>query len=217
MEVLKTNGYPDHVIRAAAKPKSGERCEEDTPKYTICLPYVSGLIEDLRRVCRKYDIRMVFTTISTPQQLIQVKDTDPLLSRLLVVYKIPCSDCEKVYTGGTRRALGTRLKEHQAATRLRQEEKSSTAEHAWMEDHCPTWDDTVVLEQARNDNTLRIKEALCIMTVEQQHLLNRDQGTAISDCWKLLLCRTTRQGSRYRECILSTLTPPPELRTDSAL
>ena len=98
VEVLKTNGYPDHVIRAAARPKSGKRCEEDTPKYTICLPYVPGLNKDLRRVCRKYDIRTVFTTISTlQQQITRVKDTDPLLSRSLVVYKIPCSDCEDIH------------------------------------------------------------------------------------------------------------------------
>ena len=34
---------------------------------------------------------------------------------------------------------------------------------------------------------LRIKEAFCIATAEHQKSLNRDQGTAISDCWKPLL------------------------------
>ena len=69
---------------------------------------------------------MVFTTISTlRRQLTRVKDVDPLLSRAGVVYKIPCS-CGKEYIGETKRALGTHLKEHQAATRRGEVEVSNS-------------------------------------------------------------------------------------------
>ena len=89
------------MIRAAAAPRRKKQPEEK-PKYTICLPYVSGVGEDLRRVCRKYDIRTAFSTVSTlRQQLTKVKDVDPLLSRAGVVYSIPCSDCEQYYIGET--------------------------------------------------------------------------------------------------------------------
>lgn len=68
-KVLKANGYPDHIIRSAARP-GGEREPEEAPKYTICIPYVAGVSEDLRRVCRRY-------TISTlRKQLTRVKDPD---------------------------------------------------------------------------------------------------------------------------------------------
>ena len=90
-------------------------------------------------------------------------------------------------TLGRPRALETRLKEHQAATRQGELEKSAIAEHAWTEHHCPAWDDVTILEQARNDDTLRIKEALCISMAEKQMLLNRDRGTTIADCWVPLL------------------------------
>lgn len=61
----------------ATRPRNGTTQEEQT-KYTIYLLYVAGVGEDLRRVCRKFDIRMVFTTMSTQrQQLTIVKDTDP--------------------------------------------------------------------------------------------------------------------------------------------
>ena len=109
-----------------------------------------------------------------------------------------------LYIGETKRALATCLKEHQAATKLKQEEKSAIAEHAHMREPRPAWDKTIVLEQARNDNTLCIKEALCIMMAEQQHLLNRDKGTAISECWKPILCCI---GHQTQEC-LQTLTLP---------
>ena len=146
--------------------------------YTIRVPYVSGLSEDLRRICRRYDIRTVFTTTSTlPPQFTRVKGVDPLLSRAGVVYKIPCS-CGKEYIGETKRALGTRLKEHQAASGRGEVEKSAIAEHAWAEQHHPLWEEMSILEQADRDDVLRIKEAFCIATAEHQKSLNRDQGTA---------------------------------------
>ena len=134
-KVLRDNGYPDHIITTAANWKGRRQLAEEEPKYTICLPYVAGLSEDLRRVCRKYGIRTVFTTISTlRQQLTRVKDVDPLLKRAGVVYKIPCS-CGQEYIGETKRTLETRLKEHQAATRRGETEKSAIAEHAWAKQH----------------------------------------------------------------------------------
>ena len=147
-EVLKANGYPAHIIRLAQKPRKREE-EEDKPKYTICLPYVSGLSEDLSRICRRFDIRTVFTTTSTlRQQLTRVKDVDPPSSKAGVVYRVPCS-CGKEYIGETKRALGTRIKEHQSATRKGEIEKSAIAEHAWTEQHHPIWDQTAVIEQAK--------------------------------------------------------------------
>jgi len=115
----------------------------------------------------------------------RVKDVDPLLRRAGVVYKIPCS-YGKEYIGETKRALGTRLKEHQAASRRGQVKKSAIAEHAWAEHHHLLWEDISILEQADRDDVLRIK-AFCISTAEHQKSLNRDQETAISDCWKPLL------------------------------
>ena len=77
---------------------------------------MAGVGEDLRRACRRYDIRTVFTTISTLwQQLSRMKDLDTMLSRAGVVYRIPCS-CGKQYIGETKRVLGVCLIE-QAATR----------------------------------------------------------------------------------------------------
>ena len=63
-EVLKVNGYPDHIIRSAARSRR-KREPEETPKCMICIPYVSGVSEDIRRICRRYDIRAVLITNST--------------------------------------------------------------------------------------------------------------------------------------------------------
>ena len=80
---------PQDPLSLSSRLKKRNEHEEEPPKHTLCLPYVSGVSEDLRRVCRKYNIRTVFTTISTLQkQLTRVKDIDPDLGRVGVVYKI---------------------------------------------------------------------------------------------------------------------------------
>ena len=58
--------------------------------------------------------------------------------------------------------------------------------------HHPLWDETTILIQARNDSMHLIKEAFHITLAKLQKLLNRDQGTAIADCWRPLLRRVQR-------------------------
>ena len=65
-EVLKANGYPIHVDRSVQKHRKREQ-EEEKPKYRICLS-VSGLSEDARRILKRFDIRIAFSTISTLRQ-----------------------------------------------------------------------------------------------------------------------------------------------------
>ena len=80
----------------------------------------------------------------------------------------------KEYIGETKRALGTRIKEHQSATRKREIEKSAIAEHAWTEQHHSIWDQTAVIEQAKNVDMLRIKEPFCISLAAKENVVNRD-------------------------------------------
>ena len=103
--------------------------DQETPKTTICIPHIVGLSEDIRRIT---SIRTTFRTQGTLRQtLTRVKDELPDTLKANVVYRVPCS-CGKVYIGETKRALGTRIKEHQSACRLQQTEKSAIAEHAWV-------------------------------------------------------------------------------------
>jgi len=180
--VLAGNGYPETLIKRASKPHT--RVETtDEPLATAFIPYVAGLSEDVRRICQRYNLRTVFKSAATLRgQLMQVKDRDPLERRSNVIYQVPCS-CGRVYIGETKRALETRIKEHKAATRRGETTKSAIAEHAWKEHHVILWDETKVLDQAKNNTTLLIKEALYIRLSDTQ-LINRDEGVTISDCWR---------------------------------
>ena len=129
----------------------------------------------MRWVCRRYNIRTVFRSASTlRRQLTRVKDQDLLEKKSGVVYQIPCS-CGHVYIGETKRALETRIR---ATIRRGETEKSAIAEHTWGQQRPILWEETSVLDQAKNNTTLLIKEALhiCLTNLE---LINRDKGVAI--------------------------------------
>ena len=82
-----------------------------------------------------------------------------------------CS-CGQKYIGETKRNLEARLKEHQTATRRGETDKLAIAERAWEEQHQPQWNNIKLLDHARNENILLIKEVLHIMMTDQHSLLN---------------------------------------------
>ena len=66
--------------------------------------------ENIRCVCRKFNIRVVFKSKRTHSTLTKVKDKLYLLVSN-VVHRIPCH-CSQFYIEETKRRLETRLKEH---------------------------------------------------------------------------------------------------------
>ena len=66
--------------------------EEQEKGPLVVIPYVAGMSEDIRRVCRKFNIRVVFKSGRTLHlMLTKVKDTLPPGKQSNVVYHIPCS------------------------------------------------------------------------------------------------------------------------------
>ena len=61
---LHRNNYPDRITSATRN--LYRRTEDNIHKLTtVCLPYVKGLAERTQKICRRYDIRTVFTSGST--------------------------------------------------------------------------------------------------------------------------------------------------------
>ena len=124
-----------------------EQEEERGP--LVVIPYVAGMSEDIRCVCRKFNIRVVFNSGRTLcSMLTKVKDTLPLGKQSNVVYCIPCS-CGQVYIEETRQRLETRLKEHRDACERRMMKKSAVVEHAWENHHPIHWEEATVLDHGR--------------------------------------------------------------------
>ena len=109
--------------------------QEREKEPLVVIPYVAGMSKDIRRVCRKFNIRVVFKSGRTLRSMLtKVKDTLPLGKQSNVVYRIPCS-CGQVYIRETKRRLETRLKEHRDACERGMMEKSAVVEHMWENHH----------------------------------------------------------------------------------
>ena len=122
----------------------------------MVIPYVAGMSEDIRRVCRKFNIRVVFKSRQTLRSLLtKVKG-----KQSNVVYRVPCS-CGQVYIGETKQRLETRLKECQDACERGMMERSAVAEHACENHHPINWMETTALDHGKGQELL-LKEALHI-------------------------------------------------------
>ena len=158
----------------------------------MVIPYVAGMSEDIRHVCRKFNIRVVFKSgRNLHSMLTKVKDMLPLGKQSNLIYRIACS-CGQVYIKETKQRLETRLKEHQDACERGMMEKSAIAEDAWENHHLIHWEETTVLNHGRGQELL-VKEALHIQITPAEERFNRDEGLEVSGCWTGVM---RRQGGR---------------------
>ena len=73
----------------------------------MCLPYVEGLSENIRRVLWKVGIRVAFKAMSWKGTMMEgVKDKLDEGKRSGVVYEIVCGSCNKSYIGETGKKCG---------------------------------------------------------------------------------------------------------------
>ena len=141
------NGYPRELVTKNWKPTARPHRPEvsDTPKAKVILPYVRHLSETIRRILPPLGVYTCFQPHHTLRQtLMHLKDPTPLRQRTGVVYRIPCSSCEKVYIGQTGRTLDHRLKEHRRALTSGNVQQSAVAEHATNEMH--DWEKAEVVD-----------------------------------------------------------------------
>ncbi len=121
------------------------------------LPYIQGISESAARRLNPYNVKNAQKPHSALRSnLVHVKDPVPTLQRRKFIYQIPCSGCDKTYTGQTGHLLGTRLKEHRGSVRWH-DTNSCLALHCMNTGHTFNWQDTRILGSA---NSQRVREAI---------------------------------------------------------
>ena len=169
-------------MQETADTSSRDEEQEKEKEPLVVIPYVAGMSEDIRRVCRKLNIRVVFKSGRTLRSMFtKAKYTLPLGKQSNVVYRFPCS-CSQVYIRETKRRLETRLKEYWDACERGMMEKSALAEHAWENYHPIDWEETTVLDHGRGQDLL-VKEALHIQMTPSEECFNWDGGLEVPGCW----------------------------------
>ena len=148
----------------------------------MCLPYVRGLSEQIRRILDRLEIGVVFKPDSwKASMMVGVKDAVEAGKKSGVVYEIECETCDKMYIGETGRSIKKRVKEHRSQAKNGHTELSAVAEHV-LEGHCVKWDPKI-FASATTTRERRIKEALLIHGKDKlgKITLNRDKGLEVSD------------------------------------
>ena len=151
--ILQNNNYKPWMFkttqRATQKPKG--TAKKGGSSYSIPLPYVQGVSEQLAQVFRKQGVGTYHKPFnSIRQQLVHSKDPTAKEKKCGVVYKVQYKDCEEDCIGETARPFGVRLKEHNNITRA-----STTAVGDHLRDTGHTLDFSSSLIIARENDSFK--------------------------------------------------------------
>ena len=154
---LQRIGYPNHKINTARPTTTVNNSTE--PSAVVTLPYIGAASYRLQRILRQVNIQTRFSSTTTLRSTLHThKDKRPQDSQP-GVYRIPC-ECGKVYIGETGRSFATRLKEHKAAYKLGQWEKSAIVKHSQEKDHRIKWDESQLIATVKQWHSRRIRESI---------------------------------------------------------
>ena len=130
-KALRRYKYPVWALnRASIKEKKPNRTNQDSRnsknntgcnnnKPYIVVPYVKGMSESCKNICRKHGIEIHFKGGSTIKDLlVHPKDKDTILQKSGVIYRYKCGrvDCEEECIGESGRTFAERFREHIRAT-----------------------------------------------------------------------------------------------------
>ena len=190
--VLKQNAFPANFIRNGSVPPKQETADtssrdeeqEEERGPLVVILCVAGMCEDIRHICRRFNIRVV------------IKSRRTLCSMLTMVKDITywnAVQCGISYPLQLRPGLH---QGHQTETGDKTEgtlgcgimDKSAEVEYTWENHHLMHWEETIVLDHGREQELL-VKEALHIqMTTSDEHF-NEDGGLEVPGCWTAVMKR----------------------------
>lgn len=104
-------------------------------------PYIQGLSNQIQRNINKNKpgCKLAFYNLQTVSKLYsKLKDPQPKELRCNLIYKIPCSNCEKCYVGTTKQYLKKRIYQHSYDCREYNREKidkTALAQHHFETGH----------------------------------------------------------------------------------
>ena len=212
---LHTYGYPDLAIKkikeqmnrkkAIRKDKSKIDKAQEKSRGVVTAPYVHSFREKIQRIFTKHGVATVVKPQTTLRQvLVHPKDKVEKQKKAGVVYKIPCSQCEKVYIGETGRQLGTRITEHRKeaekisdrnftrSTRrasTNEHHKSAITDHVCQNNHIMNWEASEIVEQESDKFKRWIKESICIRS--NTPIMNMDKWSLAPHQGRGLVYRVT--------------------------
>jgi len=184
--VLQINNFPLPMLSQIKSEATITKQVEEKRKAKLVLPYVKGCAERISRILKPYSIITVFKPMNKLSSIFGLpKDPISMQNICGVVYEISCGDCNQVYIGQTGNSLATRVKQHKAACKNQQPEKSALAEHSLTLSHQIYWTGARVLARETRWRQRLFLES--IHTKEQHGLtLNRCEPSSADNYFNYL-------------------------------
>ncbi|XP_049857520.1 uncharacterized protein LOC126338559 [Schistocerca gregaria] len=189
IDTIKTiainNGYSVKSIDKLSKKiqtniiqKNTEKITTDTKQIFTSIPYLGTVSQKIANLFKKTNIKISFSTNSKlGYHLPHTVNTNKPITQHSGIYKLQCNSCPAFYIGKTGRTFHTRYKEHTDAFRLNHFEKSTIANHMYVNKHRldNIHNSLTVLHTEPNSKKLSLLEQLEIMLHKEkypQNLLN---------------------------------------------
>ena len=152
------------------KQKKTNQGASNNNKSFIVVPYMKGLAESCRNICRRYGVEVYFKGGRTIRDiLVHPKDKDTILKKSGVIYKYSCGrvDCGEEYIGESGRTFGERYREHMRSP-------SPIMDHHNTTGHEVSLDNFTIVGREDNNIARNIREAIFIRVNDPS--LNRNIG-----------------------------------------
>ena len=167
------------------KQRNNNQGNNNIKKPYIVVPYMKGLGETCKNICRIYGVEVYFRGGNTLRDLlVNPKDRDTILKKSGVIYRYRCGrvDCEEEYIGESDRTFGERYREHMRAP-------SPIMGHQNTTGHEVSLDNFSIVERKDNSIARNIKEAIFIRVNDPS--LNRNIGKfQLPHIWDEVLARS---------------------------
>ena len=160
--------YPEYFVEKAISKAKGKIFDPPPPNTRnnnnkfLSVPYHPKLEEVKKKLYLSSNSRadLVFNYNNTIAKRIMHNNMDNNKNEV-GVYEIPCGDCNRSYFGETGRGLDIRIKEHQRAYRL-MNDNSVLVKHSWEKDHKINWEGAKLIFKCSNVSERRVVEGALI-------------------------------------------------------
>ena len=149
--------------------------QNNPEKQRVSFHFVPSITNKLKQKFSEHQMEIVYKNDNKLSNLLgSTKDKiEPL--KKSGIYTVTCNECEKKYTGQTKRSIEKRFSEHCACIRLNQAHKSAVAAHVLIDGHTNINKNCVKLKKQVNDcRRLDAYEAFYIQNDTDS--LNQDNG-----------------------------------------
>ena len=184
------NGYHpkdvDQIISSYEHHKKENNEEAKHRCDTICIPYVRGPSDSLRKQLAKEGVNLIFKRGKTLRQFLFNGEPKKSDRRKNVCYRVPCLNCSFCYIGETSQWWDEREKQHKRCIKNQDERNSFWVHLKDNPDHVIGWDKVSFMAFDSRYSHRRMKESFLIDIFAHRGIMNIEDGMKKDACWNVL-------------------------------